>query len=164
MFQSQAVPPVVYIEQNVPFDELAALYTLADVMLVNSFSDGMNLVASEYVASQTSMHLSSNGDGVDGGGDSSAAEAKEESAEAALKKEEAVPGVLVLSEFAGAAEVIGGAGALLTNPYDTSAVAETLRQALHTLTAVSTVRDTERDTTWIDRSIHPRWPFLGCGC
>lgn len=39
-------------------------------------------------------------------------------------------GVLVLSEFAGAAQALG-AGALLVNPYNTDEVAETLHEAIH---------------------------------
>jgi alpha,alpha-trehalose-phosphate synthase [UDP-forming] len=43
-------PPVHYLHQSYPRDELAALYLAADVMLVTSLRDGMNLVAKEYVA------------------------------------------------------------------------------------------------------------------
>jgi len=46
--------PITYRYQPVPFEELSALYTLADVMLVTPLRDGMNLVAKEYVASRTS--------------------------------------------------------------------------------------------------------------
>ncbi len=45
--------PITYRYQPVPFEELSALYTLADVMLVTPLRDGMNLVAKEYVASRT---------------------------------------------------------------------------------------------------------------
>ena len=43
-------PPVHYLHQSYPREELAALYLAADVMLVTSLRDGMNLVAKEYVA------------------------------------------------------------------------------------------------------------------
>jgi trehalose 6-phosphate synthase len=43
-------PPVHYLHQSFPRDEMAALYLAADVMLVTSLRDGMNLVAKEYVA------------------------------------------------------------------------------------------------------------------
>jgi trehalose 6-phosphate synthase len=43
-------PPVHYLHQSYPKDEMAALYLAADVMLVTSLRDGMNLVAKEYVA------------------------------------------------------------------------------------------------------------------
>lgn len=42
--------PIVYRYQSLPFDELSALYAMADVMLVTPLRDGMNLVAKEYVA------------------------------------------------------------------------------------------------------------------
>jgi trehalose 6-phosphate synthase len=43
-------PPVNYLHQSYPKEEMAALYLAADVMLVTSLRDGMNLVAKEYVA------------------------------------------------------------------------------------------------------------------
>lgn len=43
-------PPVQYLHQSYPREEMAALYLAADVMLVTSLRDGMNLVAKEFVA------------------------------------------------------------------------------------------------------------------
>ena len=43
-------PPVHYLHQSYPREEMAALYLAADVLLVTSLRDGMNLVAKEYVA------------------------------------------------------------------------------------------------------------------
>ena len=43
-------PPVSYLHQSYPREEMAALYLAADVMLVTPLRDGMNLVAKEYVA------------------------------------------------------------------------------------------------------------------
>jgi trehalose-6-phosphate synthase len=43
-------PPVHYLHQSYPKEEMAALYLAADVMLVTALRDGMNLVAKEYVA------------------------------------------------------------------------------------------------------------------
>ena len=74
-------PAVRYLHRSHSFQELMALYRLADVMLVTPFRDGMNLVAKEYVAAR---HDNS--------------------------------GVLVLSEFAGAAHELNEA--VLVNPYD----------------------------------------------
>jgi trehalose 6-phosphate synthase len=45
--------PVHYLHQSYPREEMAALYLAADVMLVTSLRDGMNLVAKEYVACRT---------------------------------------------------------------------------------------------------------------
>jgi len=42
--------PVLYLHQSYPREEMAALYLAADVMLVTSLRDGMNLVAKEFVA------------------------------------------------------------------------------------------------------------------
>jgi trehalose 6-phosphate synthase len=43
-------PPVQYLHQSYPREEMAALYLVADVMLVTPLRDGMNLVAKEFVA------------------------------------------------------------------------------------------------------------------
>lgn len=52
-FGTPAWTPVHYVEQSVsPFD-LRAIYRAADVMLVTSLRDGMNLVAKEFVSSRT---------------------------------------------------------------------------------------------------------------
>lgn len=48
-------PVIHYLHQNLPFDELLALYLAADIMLVTPFRDGMNLVAKEYVTSRIDM-------------------------------------------------------------------------------------------------------------
>lgn len=42
-------PAVHYLHQSYPREEMAALFQVADVMLVTSLRDGMNLVAKEYV-------------------------------------------------------------------------------------------------------------------
>ncbi len=85
--------PVHYLYRNLPFEELVAYYTAADVMTVTPLRDGLNLVAKEYVASRI-------------GGD----------------------GVLVLSEFAGAAQELQSA--VLVNPHDLDGVAAALEQAV----------------------------------
>jgi trehalose 6-phosphate synthase len=43
-------PAVHYLHQSYPKEEMVALYLVADVLLVTSLRDGMNLVAKEYVA------------------------------------------------------------------------------------------------------------------
>ena len=65
--------PIHFINKSVPFEEMVALYMLADVCIVSSTRDGMNLVSYEYIVSQQNRH-----------------------------------GVLVLSEFAGAAQSLNG--------------------------------------------------------
>ena len=44
-----------YLHHSYPPDEMAALYLAADVMLVTSLRDGMNLVAKEYVAARSDL-------------------------------------------------------------------------------------------------------------
>lgn len=46
--------PISYQFQNLPFEEVVALYSEADVALVTPLRDGMNLVAKEYVAAKGS--------------------------------------------------------------------------------------------------------------
>jgi trehalose 6-phosphate synthase len=86
-------PPVHYLHQSMPREELTAFYLAADVMLVTPLRDGMNLVAKEYVACR-------HDDG----------------------------GVLVLSEFTGAALEL--TTALLVNPHDTDGVKAAVARAL----------------------------------
>lgn len=50
--------PIVLVNENVDSDLLAAVYGAADVCLVSSLQDGMNLVAKEFIACKT------DGDGV----------------------------------------------------------------------------------------------------
>ncbi|MEJ2702162.1 MAG: bifunctional alpha,alpha-trehalose-phosphate synthase (UDP-forming)/trehalose-phosphatase [Sedimentisphaerales bacterium] len=50
--------PVWYLYRFLSFQEITALYNIADVALVTPLRDGMNLIAKEYVASKT------DGDGV----------------------------------------------------------------------------------------------------
>lgn len=51
-FGTMSRPAVHYLHRSHGFEELIALYRLADVMLVTPFRDGMNLVAKEYVAAR----------------------------------------------------------------------------------------------------------------
>ncbi len=85
--------PVCYFYHSFSFEELTALYFVADVALVTPLRDGMNLVAKEYVATKVNN-----------------------------------PGVLILSEMAGAAAEM--TDALQINPNDTDQIAETIYKAL----------------------------------
>ncbi|MFN8416354.1 MAG: bifunctional alpha,alpha-trehalose-phosphate synthase (UDP-forming)/trehalose-phosphatase [Cytophagaceae bacterium] len=44
--------PIVYLYRSLSLDELAGMYTLADVALITPVRDGMNLVAKEFVSSR----------------------------------------------------------------------------------------------------------------
>ena len=91
--------PVHYIRHWLEPDELRAWYRAADVLLVTPLKAGMELVAKEYCAARPA------GGGAGAGG------------------------VLVLSEFAGAAAQLA-CGALLVNPYNREATARALYRAL----------------------------------
>ncbi|KAJ6070892.1 hypothetical protein N7467_012211 [Penicillium canescens] len=86
--------PLLYIHRSVSFAELTALYSVSDVCLLTSRRDGMNLVASEYVACQEARH-----------------------------------GVLVLSEFTGAAAFMKH-GSLLFNPSNADGLSNALYDAV----------------------------------
>ncbi len=92
--------PIEYLHRNLPREQLVALYRLADVALVTPIRDGMNLVAQEFVLCQ-SDHES---------------------------LPDAFRGMLVLSEFAGAAQVLPHA--LLVNPWDIDSTVDVLEEAL----------------------------------
>src|SRR5690606_29559793 len=86
-------PAVHYMHHSYPAEEMAALYLAADVMLVTSLRDGMNLVAKEYIAARRDLG-----------------------------------GVLVLSEFTGAADELGQA--LLINPHDVDGTKTAIMRAI----------------------------------
>ncbi|MGI6242932.1 MAG: bifunctional alpha,alpha-trehalose-phosphate synthase (UDP-forming)/trehalose-phosphatase [Prevotella sp.] len=44
--------PICYYYHSFPFEDLVAMYSLADIALVSPLRDGMNLVAKEYIASK----------------------------------------------------------------------------------------------------------------
>eukprot|EP00842_Homolaphlyctis_polyrhiza_P001051 jgi/Hompol1/1947/HPOL_002802-RA len=85
--------PIHFLHKSVGFDELVSLYALADACIVSSTRDGMNLVASEYIASQQNNH-----------------------------------GVLILSEFAGAAQSLNGS--IIVNPWNTEELAQGIFDAV----------------------------------
>ena len=98
-FARPGTTPVEYIHRDISKPALVALYRRADVMMVTALRDGMNLVAQEFVLCQTEPGLPSRW-----------------------------RGALVLSELAGAAQVLPGA--LLVNPWNVDGVVEHLTKAL----------------------------------
>jgi trehalose 6-phosphate synthase/phosphatase len=99
-FGSPGIAPIEYLNRSIEPHELVGLYAFADVALVTPVRDGMNLVAQEYCLCQ-SVHA---------------------------EREGIAPGVLVLSEFAGAANSLSRA--LLVNPWDVEGVANAIEEAL----------------------------------
>ncbi|CAM9645716.1 unnamed protein product, partial [Chrysoparadoxa australica] len=95
--------PVHYISQSISQEELFAIYNVADVCIVTSVRDGMNLVSHEYVAAQN------------------------EPRQLDMAPKDG-PGVLILSEFAGHAQSLSGA--IRINPWNTQELAGCIKQAL----------------------------------
>ena len=89
-FSIDGVEPILLLDEHHGRDSLDALYRAADLCLVTSLHDGMNLVSKEFVAAREDEH-----------------------------------GVLVLSQFAGAAQEL--TQALIVNPFHIDQVS----QALH---------------------------------
>lgn len=94
-FSKPGFSPIQYIYRNLPVDELVSLFCLADVCLVASLRDGMNLVAQEFIYCTSHMPEA---------------------------------GVLLLSEFAGAAHHLPHA--TLINPLDIEGMAKDIEMAL----------------------------------
>jgi trehalose 6-phosphate synthase len=88
-----AYKPILLVLRHHEPHEVFELFRAADVCIVSSLHDGMNLVAKEFAASRDDEQ-----------------------------------GVLILSTFAGASRELSEA--LMVNPYDTFAVAETIERAL----------------------------------
>jgi trehalose 6-phosphate synthase/phosphatase len=99
-FGNPGVAPIEYLNRSIEPHELVGLYAFADVALVTPVRDGMNLVAQEYCLCQA-VHA---------------------------EREGIAPGVLILSEFAGAANSLSRA--LLVNPWDVEGVANAIEEAL----------------------------------
>ncbi|KAG2389046.1 hypothetical protein C9374_014446 [Naegleria lovaniensis] len=105
--------PVHFLYKSVALPELCALYTLADVCLVTSIRDGMNLVSSEYVVCQ------------------------DEAVRLGVKSVKEL-GVLILSEFAGAARSLGGS--IIINPWDIDQTMKAIKDGLDMKPAEKHVR------------------------
>eukprot|EP00927_Polykrikos_kofoidii_P030499 TRINITY_DN2620_c1_g1_i2.p1 TRINITY_DN2620_c1_g1~~TRINITY_DN2620_c1_g1_i2.p1 ORF type:complete len:984 (+),score=156.13 TRINITY_DN2620_c1_g1_i2:112-3063(+) len=97
-FSTPTHQPIVYIHRAVSVEELAALYARADCCLVTPLIDGMNLVAKEFVVAKN------------------------------RSVPNVVPGTVVLSELAGAAQELFDS--IVVNPYDEDAVANAIAVSL----------------------------------
>ena len=47
--------PIIYLKRHFSLDEIKPFYVLADLCIVSSLHDGMNLVAKEYISSKTDL-------------------------------------------------------------------------------------------------------------
>lgn len=94
-FATNSWQPIVLEKRHFSHEELYPLYRHANVCLVTSLHDGMNLVSKEFVAARDDEK-----------------------------------GVLVLSQFAGAARELKG-GAIIINPYSAEETAAAINEALN---------------------------------
>ncbi len=117
--------PVEYIHRDISKPALVALYRRADVMMITALRDGMNLVAHEFVLCQAEPGLPGRW-----------------------------RGALLLSELAGAAQVLPGA--LLVNPWDVDGVVDRLATALE-LPARERQRRLETMARRVEDLDTPRW-------
>jgi len=92
-FQTGKWKPIIFLKRHHGHEEIERYYCAADLCLVTSLHDGMNLVAKEFIAARRDER-----------------------------------GVLILSQFTGAASELRDA--LLVNPYDIDQSAEAIRAAL----------------------------------
>jgi len=92
-FQTGKWKPIVFLNRHHSHKEIQRFYRTADICMVTSLHDGMNLVAKEFLAAR-----------------------------------EDEQGVLVLSQFTGAARELRDA--LIVNPYDVEQVADAIRFGL----------------------------------
>ncbi|MEC7583602.1 MAG: bifunctional alpha,alpha-trehalose-phosphate synthase (UDP-forming)/trehalose-phosphatase [Planctomycetota bacterium] len=99
-FGKPGLTPLEYMHTNLDDSELVALYRHANVMMVTPVRDGMNLVAQEFVLCQGH----------------------------APHTPDHARGMLILSEFAGAAMVLPHA--MLVNPWDIDALSDAIEGAL----------------------------------
>ena len=118
-FGTPSYTPIHYLDQSIEFEEMVALYHVADVCIVTSLRDGMNLVSYEYIACQDPAPSPVDDELEAGPGSGAGAEG------AYLTRR----GVLVLSEFAGAAQTLG-AGCVRVNPYNVEELARGLAEAI----------------------------------
>jgi trehalose 6-phosphate synthase len=95
IFTQPGWTPVHYMFRIMERTELLVYYLAADIALVTSLKDGMNLIAKEYCAANVDKS-----------------------------------GVLILSEFAGAADQLHR-DSLIVNPYDIEGLAEAIHHAYH---------------------------------
>ncbi|TPX40390.1 alpha,alpha-trehalose-phosphate synthase (UDP-forming) [Synchytrium endobioticum] len=100
--------PIHYMHKSVTFNELVALYAIADACIISSTRDGMNLVSYEYICCQEQKN-----------------------------------GVLILSEFAGAAQSLNGS--IIVNPWNTEEMAQAIHDAV---TMPDDVRKANHQKLW----------------
>lgn len=125
---NQGWKPIEFLVDHHDGDTVHAFLSMASVCIVSSLHDGMNLVAKEFVSAQAESGLPVTA--------------------------ERPPGVLVLSEFAGAARDL--TDALIVNPYDTEQFASLIHAAVEMPTAEREQRLAAMRTQVAENNIY-RW-------
>ena len=103
--------PIHFMHKSLLFDELCALYAVSDVCLVSSTRDGMNLVSSLLLSRLPDLILL-------------------QVSYEYIACQQARQGVMILSEFAGAAQSLNGS--IVVNPWDSQQVANAIHEAVTT--------------------------------
>ena len=124
-------PPVSLFYRSISHSELCSLLALGSACLITSLRDGLNLVASEYCCTQQAVLSSSSG---------------------------RAPGVLILSEFAGAATCLPGA--ILVNPHAPEEVAAALELALYAMPPAQAARRHAANMDFILSNTSSAWAGL----
>ena len=118
-FQAKHWKPIIFLKAHHTHETIGEYYRAADVCMVTSLHDGMNLVAKEFIATRHDED-----------------------------------GVLILSQFAGAARELPDA--LIVNPYDIEEMAEGIHQALTMEEGERHARMQEMRTVVKERNVY-RW-------
>ncbi|GLD99224.1 hypothetical protein PINS_up007942 [Pythium insidiosum] len=181
--------PIHFIHQRVlQHEELCALYDLADVCLVTSTRDGMNLVSHEFVVCQQHFMrrkprlarppppppslLATRAPGPSAASSFESPKATRKSASFSSPQvsptkiltewegEEGGPGVLIVSEFAGCSQSLSGA--LVVNPWNTEDVALSVHQALSMCRAEREIRQ-QKLYRYVSTNTATAWSMLFLG-
>lgn len=94
LFQTKEWKPIIFLKAHHTHETINEYYKAADICMVTSLHDGMNLVAKEFIATRDDNE-----------------------------------GVLILSQFAGAAHELQDA--IIVNPYDIEEMADALYRAIN---------------------------------
>ncbi|KAF6157346.1 hypothetical protein GIB67_004284 [Kingdonia uniflora] len=108
IYGSTDYEPVIIIDRDVPLQEKAAYYSVAECCIVNAVRDGMNLVPYKYIVCRQGTPSMDEAMGISG--------------------ESTRSSMLVVSEFIGCSPSLSGA--IRVNPWDIDAVANALNTAI----------------------------------
>jgi len=137
--------PIHFMHKSLNFDELCALYAVSDVCLVSSTRDGMNLVSSAFrlefdmLSSPPHTFLMNSFTQV---------------SYEYIACQQARQGVMILSEFAGAAQSLNGS--IVVNPWDSQQVADAIHEAV-TMDAANRAENHRKLFKYVDKYSSAFW-------